>query len=210
MANAPAYLSISGTTLTITSDSLEDEEDIAIVTVHVTVTGNPCVAEPLDYCVDFIVGLSCPTDTICDFTGPFVPETLPEVGCWGGDGGPQTLSGYTGIVGDNPGYDDWYIEYGNYMLTKIKLYGDSEVTSGFEAYFDAYPPSEFSGWPQLYHLYGTRDLPLHGEIDLDKDVVSLGLCCGGPGGFEGIRVLEFFEDDPKALNTDDCTSWFDI
>ena len=147
VANAPAYLIISGTTLTITSDSLDDEEDIAIVTVHVTVTDNPCVAEPLDYCVDFIVGLSCPTDTICDFTGPFVPETLPEVGCFGGDGGPQTLSGYTGVVGDNPGYDDWYIEYGNYMLTKIKLYGDSEVTSGFEAYFDAYPPSEFYGWP---------------------------------------------------------------
>ena len=113
LENAPSYLSLSGTTLTVTSDSLSDPEDTTVVTLKVSLDGNPCVEES----VFFTVSLACPTDTICDFSGAFNPVSLPEVSCDAGD--PQTLAGFTGTVGDNPAIDNWYIEYGNYMLTKI-------------------------------------------------------------------------------------------
>ena len=120
---------------------MSDPEDISTVTLKVSLADYPCVEET----VDFQVSLSCPSDQICDLSGPFTPETLADVGCNGGD--PLTLSGFSGLVGENSSTDDWYIEYGNYMLVKIQFYGDEQVTSGFEAFYEPYPPSKFSGWP---------------------------------------------------------------
>ena len=58
LENAPSYLSLSGTTLTVTSDSLSDTEDTSVVTLKVSLDGNTCVEES----VQFTVGLACPTD----------------------------------------------------------------------------------------------------------------------------------------------------
>ena len=93
---------------------MSDAEDLSTVTLKVSLADYPCVEET----VDFQVSLSCPTDQICDFSGTFTPDTLAEVGCDGSD--PQTLTGFSGLIGDNPETDDWYIEYGNYMLVKMK------------------------------------------------------------------------------------------
>ena len=206
LENAPSYLSLSGTTLTVTSDSLQDTEDTSVVTLKVSLDGNSCVEES----VEFTVGLACPTDTICDFSGTFSPDTLPEVSCDAGD--PETLAGFTGTIGDNPATDSWYIEYGNYMLTKIQRYGNTEVTSGFEAFYEAYPPGQFSGWPQLYHLYGSKDLGAAEELILTKDIVVLGICgdSSGPHGFEGFSVLEYSEPAVREIVTNDCSDWFTL
>ena len=96
------------------------------------------------------------------------------------------------------------------MLSKIQRYGDDSVTSGFEAFYEPYPPEKFSGWPQLYHLYGSKDLAAAEELVLTKDIVVLELCgdSSGPDGFEGFRVLEYSEAAQRGIVTDDCADWF--
>ena len=68
---------------------------------------------------------------------------------------PIELETVSGTVTDNPEEDTWYVSKQYYMLTKVKMYKNQGNTSGFEVTYEPYPPSEFSGWPEETHLFGS-------------------------------------------------------
>ena len=47
LENAPSYLTLTGSTLTVTSDSVSDPEDTTVVTLKVSLDDNPCVEESI-------------------------------------------------------------------------------------------------------------------------------------------------------------------
>ena len=54
--------------------------------------------------------------------------------------------------------DNWFVDYIYYRLVKVIVYHDDSVTSGFKVFYEPQPAAEFTGWPQLVHLYGSETL----------------------------------------------------
>ena len=79
--------------------------------------------------------------------------------------GPEThTGGFTASVGANQAQDEWFVDVGFYRLIKVILYHDSSVTSGFEVFFEPFPPEHFTNWPQIVHLFGSKDLGTGQEV----------------------------------------------
>ena len=72
---------------------------------------------------------------------------MPDIDCGGGGIG-TSLEQFETTSYDNEAYDNWHVKYGYYRLSKVKMWKDAQVTSGFEVYYDPiYPIDDFSGWP---------------------------------------------------------------
>ena len=56
------------------------------------------------------------------------------------------------------------------MLTSFVLYADEQYATGFEMTFTLYPAEEFTGWPQVTHLYGSKDGMTAQSLDLAQDL----------------------------------------
>ena len=90
------------------------------------------------------------------------------------------------------------------------MWKNTANTSGFKVWFSAYPPSEFSGWPDQEHMFGFTDETSNiEEITLDSEVVFLETCVDGypansspNADFEGIFFTEH-DGDYQGL-TPDC------
>ena len=88
---------------------------------------------------------------------------MPAIDC-DGNGAKTLTGGFTSTVGDNEATDGWFVDYIYYRLTKMVFYHDGSVTSGFEVFFEPHPADQFTDWPQLVHLYGSKDLGSGEEV----------------------------------------------
>ena len=71
-----------------------------------------------------------------------------------------------GTIQENPYEDTWYVPHQFYMLTKVTMWKQASNTDGFKLTYSAWPPSEFDGWPDEEHIFGTTTSPEE-EITLD-------------------------------------------
>ena len=89
------------------------------------------------------------------------------------------------------------------------FYFEGSVTSGFEVFFAPHPADQFTDWPQLVHLYGSKALGSGQEVLLEKDLESISVCGDSASGFLSLRFLEIGETIPKEVGPT-CTDWIDF
>ena len=73
------------------------------------------------------------------------------------------------------------------------MWKNNANTSGFKLIYSAYPPSEFSGWPDVPLMFGFTDQTSeYQEITLNSDLIQLEICVDGNASntnhdFEGFK-----------------------
>ena len=121
LIDAPSFLTMEGSTLTITSNDMNDEVQEHTVTLRVSLEENPDAQYQSS---TFKVSLVCPRGSICNHGLERSPEALPEVGC--DSGPPKYLDEYSGVSGASPEIDEWYVPYRFYRLAKVTLFHDGQ------------------------------------------------------------------------------------
>ena len=104
---------------------------------------------------------------------------------------------------DSQSEDEWYVPYQFYMLTKVKMWKNTQNTSGFEVTFSPYPPEDFTDWPDEVHHFGRSNDDME-EISLDSDLTLFQMCVDNTvlsddSDFEGLFFKEF-DGDYQSLN----------
>ena len=104
---------------------------------------------------------------------------------------------FTSTTGDNPEDDEWYVPIKNYILSKVEIYKEGSLTSGFKV---TYTPDndDLVNWPDLTHLFGytelQEDIESYDFVNLDNEKVEvkeLEFCMRW--GFKGLRFTLYDE-----------------
>ena len=96
LIDAPSYLTIDGDSLTITSNSIDDELQEHAVILKVSLND---YSEFQYQEITIQASIDCPMGTICNLDPDRSPETIPEVGC--NSGPPKYLAEFAGVSGPN-------------------------------------------------------------------------------------------------------------
>ena len=196
----PNWISLDGIEFTVTSDSPLNDGASQTVTVTLTIDDAATSSDSFD------AELVCDPNTACDPSFR-VPSSLDPVDC-DNDGALKLENFQTGVTGDNIEYDEWYVPIKNYILSKVVIYKQYAVTSGFEV---TYTPDNDSleNWPDLTHVFGYTELEEEKETfdivnsDGEKaEVKELEFCM--KYGFKGMR-LTLYNGQIITINNDDCT-----
>ena len=133
------------------------------------------------------------------------PSTLP----------PTMQVELTMLSGDEQGLivdDIWYVPFKNYRLSKVKMWKNVQYTSGFEVTFS--PPSTYTDWPDLTHMFGFTDLiDEYSEITIASDIIKVSVCVDNSNlsTFSDFEGIEFTETDGTLTRiSPSCNVWYDF
>ena len=138
----PDWLTTDGGVITVISESALDTPDTLTITIEVDFYGTVTSGE-------IEVELYCETDTSCDSS--WRSPALESVGC--DNGSPTYLENHSSTSYSFPENHEWFIDYRNYILTRVQMWKNNAMVSGFML---TYEPDRdgLERWPTVTHMFG--------------------------------------------------------
>ena len=153
----PIWMDISRNKFVIGANTAFDRADSITVTVKVLGKEQILAQEP------FTASLEC-DNALCE------PSDY--------DAEPIFEDCFEGEIGENPEEDIWFVPKRFYQLSKVEMWLDERISSGFKVTYSLPESDDFDeSWPEeISHMFGYDYVPTTQEVALTTDLESMRFC----------------------------------